>query len=193
MTTVNSGTMAGTGTFRCMACSFPVALQERDEVPPCPHCGEERFVRASLFGGGPSAPTAEPIGTHEVETPAWLPETRAALARGHHYLAYDSGQGVRALALPEGFTRIGRSLAAELRFDDPTVSRRHAIVHAEGASVRLLDDRSLNGVFVNGERVEWHELGDGDEVVVGRFHLYFLNLSGAAGRGEPAGAGGALA
>jgi len=47
-----------------------------------------------------------------------------------------------------------------VRFDDPTVSRRHALIvrHADG--VRLLDDRSLNGVFVNGSRVDGRVLAD---------------------------------
>ena len=51
--------------------------------------------------------------------------------------------------------------------------------------VRVLDDRSLNGVFVNGERVEWRVLSDGDEIVVGRYRLHFLE---AAADMEPAGA-----
>ena len=38
-----------------------------------------------------------------------------------------------------------------------------------------MDDRSLNGVFLNGDRVEWGTLTDGDELVVGRHHLYFLD------------------
>jgi pSer/pThr/pTyr-binding forkhead associated (FHA) protein len=40
-----------------------------------------------------------------------------------------------------------------------------------------LDDRSLNGVFVNGERVEWRVLRDGDEIVVGRYRLHFLDAA----------------
>jgi pSer/pThr/pTyr-binding forkhead associated (FHA) protein len=51
--------------------------------------------------------------------------------------------------------------------------------------VRVLDDRSLNGVFVNGERVEWRVLSDGDEIVVGRYRLHFLE---AAADIEPAAA-----
>ena len=42
--------------------------------------------------------------------------------------------------------------------------------------VRVLDDRSLNGVFVNGQRVEWHALQDGDEILVGRHALRFLDV-----------------
>jgi pSer/pThr/pTyr-binding forkhead associated (FHA) protein len=61
--------------------------------------------------------------------------------------------------------------------DDPTISRRHALFHRTDAGTRVLDDRSLNGVFVNGERVESRELSDGDEVAVGRFRVYFLDPS----------------
>ena len=77
--------------------------------------------------------------------------------------------------LTREWTRIGRSLAADVRFDDPTVSRRHALVVRQADGVRVLDDRSLNGVFVNGERVEWRALTDGDEIVVGRHSLHFVD------------------
>ena len=86
------------------------------------------------------------------------------------------------MPLQEGWTRIGRSLAAHIRFDDPTVSRRHALLHREGDTARILDDRSLNGVFVNGARVEMRELEDGDTIDVGRFVLHFIRLGVAAER-----------
>ena len=59
-------------------------------------------------------------------------------------------------AISREWTRIGRSLAADVRFDDATVSRRHALIVNQADGVRVLDDRSLNGVYVNGEpgRVE---------------------------------------
>jgi pSer/pThr/pTyr-binding forkhead associated (FHA) protein len=56
------------------------------------------------------------------------------------------------------------------------VSRRHALIVRQPDGVRVLDDRSLNGVFVNGERVEWRALVDGDEIVVGRYRLQFLHV-----------------
>ena len=62
-----------------------------------------------------------------------------------------------------------------MRLDDPTVSRRHAlVVLTETGDLRALDDRSLNGLFVNGERVEWAPLDDGDELEIGRFRLHVL-------------------
>jgi hypothetical protein len=50
----------------------------------------------------------------------------------------------------------------------------------------VLDDRSLNGIQVNGRRVEWSPLTDGDQLVVGRHILYFLDTVS-----EPAPAGSA--
>jgi pSer/pThr/pTyr-binding forkhead associated (FHA) protein len=41
----------------------------------------------------------------------------------------------------------------------------------------VLDDRSLNGVFVNGSRIEWKVLEDGDEILVGRYRLRFLSIA----------------
>jgi pSer/pThr/pTyr-binding forkhead associated (FHA) protein len=77
------------------------------------------------------------------------------------------------VALREGATRIGRSVAADICIEDSTVSRRHAIVMREGDTVRVLDDRSLNGLFVNGERTTGKTLVDGDVVSVGRHELLF--------------------
>jgi pSer/pThr/pTyr-binding forkhead associated (FHA) protein len=44
----------------------------------------------------------------------------------------------------------------------------------------VLDDRSLNGVFVNGQRVEWSTLAHGDEILVGRYRLHFAKLEAVA-------------
>jgi hypothetical protein len=176
------GTLAGAGSFRCDVCGFAVALHELDEIPACPHCGAGRFKRSSIFGDHAEA---EPWGGGRAEHPNWLGEAREALVAEGDYLAYRDDERVRIVPLQEGWTRVGRSMAAHVRFDDPTVSRRHALIHREGAAARVLDDRSLNGVFVNGERVEWHSLEDGDEILVGRFRLYFVRL--AQGTSAPAG------
>jgi DNA-directed RNA polymerase subunit RPC12/RpoP len=171
MQAFSAGTLAGAGSFRCDSCGFAVALHERDPVPACPECGGHRFRRASLFGD--DAPKTD---HHEIaELPDWLQQARASLVRGGDYLAFEDDR-VRVLPLQEGWTRIGRSLSAHIRFDDPTVSRRHALVYRDDDGARILDDRSLNGVFRNGERVELAELEDGDEIGVGRFRMFFVSL-----------------
>jgi len=107
----------------------------------------------------------------------WIGELREAMDEPGQYLAYrGSDESVRAFTLEREWTRIGRSLAADIRFDDPTVSRRHALIVRQPDGLRVLDDRSLNGVFVNGERVEWSTLADGDEIVIGRHHLHFCDV-----------------
>jgi predicted RNA-binding Zn-ribbon protein involved in translation (DUF1610 family) len=186
----STGTLAGAGLFRCGSCGFAVALHERDEVPACPHCGGEDFRRSSIFG---ELAMREPAGMHDVESPRWLAEAREAIEREGDYLAYEEDGELRVTELEGGWTRIGRSLAADIRFDDPTVSRRHAMLHRADGVARVLDDRSLNGLFVNGERVDMRTLADGDEVTVGRFRLYFMSLTEATVRGPGLGIPGALA
>jgi pSer/pThr/pTyr-binding forkhead associated (FHA) protein len=114
----------------------------------------------------------------------WIAELREGIDVPGQYLAYRSADGnVVAFTLDREWTRIGRSLAADIRFDDPTVSRRHALIVRQPDGLRVVDDRSLNGVFVNGERVEWSALADGDEIVIGRHHLHFCDIPVIAGIG----------
>ncbi|HEX8753022.1 MAG TPA: FHA domain-containing protein [Solirubrobacterales bacterium] len=116
-------------------------------------------------------PIPEPGGV-----PEWLEEARQALTAPGDYLVYRDEDGpTESFRIERGWTRIGRSTTADLRLDDPSVSRRHALIVAEpGKELRVLDDRSLNGVFVNGRSLEWGTLRDGDELAVGRFKLYAL-------------------
>jgi pSer/pThr/pTyr-binding forkhead associated (FHA) protein len=109
------------------------------------------------------------------EPPAWLAETRSGLAAPGRYLAFEQDGRRVTVPITREWTRIGRSLAADIRFDDATVSRRHALLASEEGGVRVLDDRSLNGIQVNGRRVEWSPLADGDELTIGRHALYFLD------------------
>ena len=106
-----------------------------------------------------------------------LARARERIENPGQYLCYEENQELRTVSLTREWTRIGRSLAADVRFDDPTVSRRHALIVRQPDGVRVLDDRSLNGVFVNGARVEGKVLQDGDEIIVGRHRLSFLNVA----------------
>ena len=66
-----SGNVAGTGTFRCTECDYPVSLDAVDELPTCPNCGGTEFVRASLFTTTQSTVIDMPS---EVEDHGWLEE-----------------------------------------------------------------------------------------------------------------------
>lgn len=120
--------------------------------------------------------------------PEWVAGHRAELPLPGRYLLYEDSGKQTVHALTRETTRIGRSLSADLRFDDATVSRRHALVVNGEDGLRVLDDRSLNGVFVNGRRVEWSPLRDGDEIAIGRHRLFFLDtatVGSAATTGPP--------
>ena len=169
----DAGTLAGTGSFRCEGCGFAISLKQRDEVPSCPSCGGDRFRRQAMFEEI-ETPAPQPEG----ERPDWLAEARDALVAAGEYLAFEDGSRVRVIALQEGWTRVGRSLSAHVRIDDPTVSRRHALVYCGEDGAKVLDDRSLNGVFRNGEQVDLAPLEDGDGIAIGRFTLHYLVLSG---------------
>jgi pSer/pThr/pTyr-binding forkhead associated (FHA) protein len=124
---------------------------------------------------------------HSDEDPGWLAAVRDGIGDSGQYLVLRDGDRVSVKPVTQEWIRIGRSLAADLRLDDPTVSRRHALLCRQADRVRVLDDRSLNGLFLNGERVEWHDLVDGDELIVGRFRLYFLDTTQyAVGAGSSA-------
>lgn len=108
--------------------------------------------------------------------PAWLHEARTMLPGPGRYLTHlEDDDTIRIFAIDRGWTRIGRSAVADIRLDDPSVSRRHALIVSEQpSSLRVLDDRSLNGVYVNGNQVEWSRLADGDELAIGRYRLFAL-------------------
>jgi predicted nucleic acid-binding Zn-ribbon protein len=176
---LTSGTMAGAGSFRCQRCGYVLTLAASDALSDCPGCGGRSFVRASLFSVGRLGrenmePESQESVAHDAELVA---EARTHIEQPGEYLLYEEDGETTLVALTREWTRVGRSLAADVRFDDPTVSRRHALLVRQPDGVRVLDDRSLNGVFVNGERVEWRMLEDGDEIVVGRYRLHFLSIT----------------
>ncbi len=178
MESLMSGTMAGAGSFCCQQCGYVLTLAGSDLLMSCPGCGGDDFVRASLFATVGLAHDIEASDTIDPrERVAWLGDARMRIDQAGDYIVFEDQGDTTLVALEAGWTRIGRSLAADIRFDDPTVSRRHALIERQPDGVRVLDDRSLNGVFVNGERVESRILDDEDEIVIGRYRLSFLRCS----------------
>lgn len=174
-----TGALPGAGTFSCLRCGSQVSLEAADVLPDCPRCGASRFRRSSIFD--PPADHDRPGQTHEFAphqgeptAPEWVEETRARLPAGGRHLACIDFEP-EIFTLEAGWTRIGRSATADLRLDDPSVSRRHALIVWEpGEALRVLDDRSLNGIWLNGELVDWGAIADGDELAIGRYRLFLL-------------------
>jgi hypothetical protein len=82
-------------------------------------------------------------------------------------------------ALDKAETTVGRHPDSDIFLDDVTVSRRHAVLSRTDGGYRVADVGSLNGTYVDHERVEQAELTDMQELQVGRFVLTFVVGTGA--------------
>ncbi len=89
-------------------------------------------------------------------------------------------------------TTAGRHPDSHIFLDDVTVSRRHAEFYRHGARFTVRDVGSLNGTYVNRERIEEAELIGGDEVQIGKFRMLFLTSQdvGPASSADRRGRGG---
>ena len=74
-------------------------------------------------------------------------------------------------ALTADETRLGRHPDSEIMLDDITVSRRHAAIERTAEGYVVVDAGSLNGTYVNKERIDRAVLHHGDELHVGKFRL----------------------
>jgi pSer/pThr/pTyr-binding forkhead associated (FHA) protein len=85
--------------------------------------------------------------------------------------------------LDQDVTTAGRHPDSDIFLDDVTVSRRHAEFRREGNGYTVHDVGSLNGTYVNRERIEAAALTGGDEVQIGKFRLVYLTAAVRAGVG----------
>lgn len=128
-----------------------------------------------------------PVNLEPPIEPNLSPEERSAveaLPAGSALLVAHSGpnSGARFL-LDSDATTAGRHPDAEIFLDDVTVSRRHVEFRRSGESFQVVDIGSLNGTYVNHDRVDSVELKSGNEVQVGKFRLTFYpSPARAAGR-----------
>lgn len=76
--------------------------------------------------------------------------------------------------LSSAVTAIGRHAESDIALDDITVSRRHSEIHQSGGRYIVRDAGSLNGTYVNQQRIDVAELKQGDELQVGKYRLVFL-------------------
>lgn len=133
--------------------------------------GEQRHDVTQTFGHE-SDLSFVPFGSDLTEVEA---TAIAALPAGSALLLVRAGAlaGARYL-LGSDVTTVGRHPEADIFFDDVTVSRRHAEITRTGSVFEIVDQRSLNGTYVNGERVDRSELANGFELRIGKFRMNFF-------------------
>ncbi len=83
--------------------------------------------------------------------------------------------------LDSDMTTVGRHPSSDIFLDDVTVSRRHAEFRRTGEGFVVRDVGSLNGTYVNRERIDETALAGGDEVQIGKYRLIFYPDQGPAG------------
>ena len=115
------------------------------------------------------------VADHETELEEEVHISAEELEGGRGVLIVKRGPNAGSKFFLDGdATSIGRHPDSDIFLDDITVSRRHAQVRRLGDHFRLHDIGSLNGTYVNRERVEENDLRSGDEIQIGKFKLVFL-------------------
>lgn len=98
-----------------------------------------------------------------------------ALPSGHALLVVQRGPGSGSrFLLDNDVVHAGRNPESDIFLDDVTVSRSHAEFHRQGSQFIVLDRGSLNGTYVNRDRIDKVYLNDGDEVQIGKYRLVFF-------------------
>tara|TARA_R110000782_G_scaffold266977_2_gene361902 strand:- start:7023 stop:8348 length:1326 start_codon:yes stop_codon:yes gene_type:complete len=108
------------------------------------------------------------------------PETRPisdSNYKPYAYLIADDGSETR-YPITRTIWRIGRSKDNELTLNDTSLSRRHAEIHRNSnGTFDIIDMNSMNGVYVNNEKIGKAELHEGDVVEIGDVFLHFTQLA----------------
>jgi hypothetical protein len=145
----------------CARCGAPLT------VPASPGMGTaEQTTTISMSGLETTEEHGEELAEVGVET---LPTGTALLV-----VKRGPNAGSRFL-LDKDVTTAGRHPESDIFLDDVTVSRRHAEFHRSGDQFRVRDVGSLNGTYLNRERIEEAALSGGDEVQIGKFRLVYFS------------------
>ncbi len=135
----------------------------------CSSCGN-----ALLANGDDATITLHPDEAETSEDAAEV--TLVAVPHGAGVLVVTRGPNVGArYLLGDEVVRAGRHPESDIFLDDITVSRRHVVIsRGENGTYTLRDVGSLNGTYVNRERIDEIQLSPGDEVQIGKFKLVYL-------------------
>jgi pSer/pThr/pTyr-binding forkhead associated (FHA) protein len=152
------------GARFCSQCGTPLVRISGDRGP-------DTTSTISLAGNDLAEPDTADLSAADSEAVAALPPGTALLV-----VKRGPNAGSRFL-LDSDLTLVGRHPDSDIFLDDVTVSRRHAEFYRQGergGRFTVRDVGSLNGTYVNRERIEEADLSGGDEVQIGKFRLVFL-------------------
>ncbi len=161
------------GSRFCASCGAALARSGGERPVETTSTISLSALEGALEHEAPAAPADAPTDTGALE----------ALPPGSGLLVVKRGPnaGSRFL-LDADTTTAGRHPESDIFLDDVTVSRRHAEFVREGSGFVVRDVGSLNGTYLNRERIEAASLAGGDEVQIGKYRLVFL-VGGRGGEG----------
>lgn len=137
---------------------------------PIPSAGETTIIGLPAITVPVTSTGDRPLTKEDLNTIMRLADGTALLisTRG-------AASGSRYL-LDEDEITVGRDPSSDILLDDSTVSRTHAVFRRINGNYSVIDTGSLNGTYVNRQRVDSQELKNGDEIILGKFRLvYFTN------------------
>jgi pSer/pThr/pTyr-binding forkhead associated (FHA) protein len=167
--------------------------QNADDARFCSQCGHRLTSGEGPAGGiteGTPSETTATIsfgapGKAEQEEREALNEADAAavdaLPAGSALLVVQRGPGAGSrYLLDTDVVTAGRHPDSDIFLDDITVSRRHVEFRREAGGYHVHDVGSLNGTYVNRDRIDEVSLQNGDEVRIGKFRLIYFASAAAA-------------
>lgn len=137
---------------------------------PIPSAGETTIIGMPAIQIPVTTSGERPLTQEDLQTISRLADDTALLIATRGALS-----GSRYL-LDEDEVTVGRDPRADILLDDSTVSRQHTVFRRENGAYTVIDAGSLNGTYVNRQRVDKATLKNGDEIMIGKFRLiYFTN------------------
>ena len=150
----------------CSQCGSPLASAAAGSAEPSP----QDQTSTITFGAPNKAETDERTSLNAADAAAV-----DALPAGSALLVVQRGPGAGSrYLLDSDLSTVGRHPESDIFLDDITVSRRHVEFRRDAGAFRVYDVGSLNGTYLNGDRVDDAELQNGDEVRIGKFRLMFF-------------------
>ncbi|BAR06772.1 putative oxoglutarate dehydrogenase inhibitor [Scardovia inopinata] len=138
---------------------------------PIPSAGETTSIGMPAINIPVTTTGERPLTAEDIETISKLDATSGLLISTRGPLS-----GSRYL-LDEDTVTVGREPHEDIMLDDGTVSRSHAIFRRVDGRYHIVDQGSLNGTYVNRERVDDTVLRNGDEIMIGKYRFVFFTKS----------------